>query len=200
MEWNIETKSNNEINNNKKDNRERRIRTTDPWRSASDTVSWTIGPLCVYSNSRNDVPRVLQRYGTIAAHTWRRASVLVVFVVFLRAHARFCRFDKADATADVQWHCNHWPPLWYHYFPAQSSLGADILVYWIGKIVRTCAAGGSGTLNFLRGWQTPYPLGQALRYTRCKGTILLPHKSKPSRTCKKLKYDIFPRLVGIKVY
>ena len=36
----------------------------------------------VYSNSRNDVPRVAQRYGTIAAHTRRRASVLVVFVVF----------------------------------------------------------------------------------------------------------------------
>ena len=42
------------------------------------------GDLCVfvYSNSRNDVPRVAQRYGTIAAHTRRRASVLVVFVVF----------------------------------------------------------------------------------------------------------------------
>ena len=36
----------------------------------------------MYSNSRNDVPRVAQRYGTIAAHTWRCASVLVVFVVF----------------------------------------------------------------------------------------------------------------------
>ena len=32
--------------------------------------------VCVYSNSRNDVPRVAQRYGTIAAHTRRRASVL----------------------------------------------------------------------------------------------------------------------------
>ena len=38
--------------------------------------------VCVYSNSRNDVPRVAQRYGTIAAHTRRRASVLVVYVVF----------------------------------------------------------------------------------------------------------------------
>ena len=38
--------------------------------------------MCVYSNSRNDVPRAAQRYGTIAAHTRRRASVLVVFVVF----------------------------------------------------------------------------------------------------------------------
>ena len=36
----------------------------------------------MYSNSRNDVPRVAQRYRTIAAHTRRRASVLVVFVVF----------------------------------------------------------------------------------------------------------------------
>ena len=38
--------------------------------------------MCVYSNSRNDVLRVAQRYGIIAAHTRRRASVLVVFIVF----------------------------------------------------------------------------------------------------------------------
>ena len=38
--------------------------------------------VCVYSNSPNDVPRVAQRYGTIAAHTRRRASVLIVFVMF----------------------------------------------------------------------------------------------------------------------
>ena len=36
----------------------------------------------MYSNSRNDVPRVAQRYRTIAAHTWLHASVLIVFVVF----------------------------------------------------------------------------------------------------------------------
>ena len=40
--------------------------------------------------------------------------------------------------------------------PAQSTLGPDILVYWIGKIIRTCAAGGGQTLNFLREWGTPY--------------------------------------------
>ena len=50
-------------------------------------VEWSVSIvahflLCVYSNFRNDVPRVAQRYGTIAAHTRRRASVLVVFVVF----------------------------------------------------------------------------------------------------------------------
>ena len=28
--------------------------------------------VCVCSNSRNDVPRVAQQYGTIAAHTRRR--------------------------------------------------------------------------------------------------------------------------------
>ena len=38
--------------------------------------------VCVYSNSRNDVPRVAQGYGTIAAQTRHRKSVLVVFVVF----------------------------------------------------------------------------------------------------------------------
>ena len=79
---------------------------------------------CVYSSSRNDVPQVAQRYGTISAHTRRRASV--------------------------------------HYFPAQSSLDADILVYWIRKIVRTCAPSGSRTLNFLPARRAPYPLGQAL--------------------------------------
>ena len=36
----------------------------------------------MYSNSRNHVPQVAQRYGNIAAHTRHRASVLVVFVVF----------------------------------------------------------------------------------------------------------------------
>ena len=41
-----------------------------------------LSEMCVYSNSRNDVSRVAQRYGTIAAHTRRRASILVVFVVF----------------------------------------------------------------------------------------------------------------------
>ena len=38
--------------------------------------------MSVYSNSCNDVPLVAQQYGTIAAHNRRRASVLVVFVMF----------------------------------------------------------------------------------------------------------------------
>ena len=43
-------------------------------------------------------------------------------------------------------------------FPAQSTLGADILVYWIGKIVRTGVARGSRTLDFLCQRRTPYSL------------------------------------------
>ena len=58
--------------------------------------------VCVYFNSLNDVLRVAQQYGTIAAHTRRHASVLVVFVVFCVHMLSFCLFDKADATADVQ--------------------------------------------------------------------------------------------------
>ena len=83
--------------------------------------------VCVYSNSRNDVPRVAQRYGTIAAHTRRHASVLVLFVVFCvhmysfagliggRHHRRSVTLQSPTATL-------------ISLFPAQSSLGADILV------------------------------------------------------------------------
>ena len=73
--------------------------------------------MCVCSDSHNNVPLVAQRYGTIAAHTRGRSSILVVFVVFCVHMNRFASFDKADATADIQWHCNHQPPLWYHYIP-----------------------------------------------------------------------------------
>ena len=59
----------------------------------------TLMYVCMYSISRNDVPQVTQRYGTIAPHTRGHASVLVMFVVFLHAHVQFCWFDKADATA-----------------------------------------------------------------------------------------------------
>ena len=38
--------------------------------------------VCVYFNSRYNIPRVAQRYGSIAAHTQCRASVLVAFIVF----------------------------------------------------------------------------------------------------------------------
>ena len=119
--------------------------------------------VCVYFNSRNDVPRVAQLYGTIAAHTRRRTSVLAVFVVFCVHTYTFAGFIRqtppptfSDTAIITQ------PPLWYHYFPAQVSLGADILVYWLGKIVRTCDPDGRQTLDFLRARRAHYPLGQAL--------------------------------------
>ena len=56
--------------------------------------------VCVYSNSRNDVPRVAQRNHcrTHPAPCVRPRRVSSV----LRARVQFCRFDKADATGDVQ--------------------------------------------------------------------------------------------------
>ena len=48
----------------------------------------------MYSNSHNDVPRVAQRYGTIAAYTRRRASVLIVFVVFCMHMYNFAGFIR----------------------------------------------------------------------------------------------------------
>ena len=43
--------------------------------------------VCVYSNSRNNVPQVAQGYGTIATHTRCHASVLVVFGVHMYSFA-----------------------------------------------------------------------------------------------------------------
>ena len=62
-------------------------RTTEASHTKSSPGAFGSGELkilcvCVCSNSRNDVPRVAQRYETIAAHTRRRASVHVVSVVF----------------------------------------------------------------------------------------------------------------------
>ena len=117
---------------------------------------------CVCSNSRNDVPRVAERYGTIAAHTRRRASVLVVFVVFcvdMYSFAGLIRRAPPPTFSDTAITDRHSDTT----FPAQSSLGADILVYWIGKIVRTYAPGWSRTLDFLHARRAPYALGQALR-------------------------------------
>ena len=42
--------------------------------------------LLLLSSFRNDVTRVAQGYRTMTAHIRRRASVLVLFIVFLRAH------------------------------------------------------------------------------------------------------------------
>ena len=56
--------------------------------------------VCMYSNTRNDVPRVAQRYGTIAAHTQRRASV-VVFCVHLYNFAGLIRRTPPQTLSDT---------------------------------------------------------------------------------------------------
>ena len=122
--------------------------------------------VCVSSNSRNDVPRVAQRYGTIAAHTRRRASVLVVVVVFCVHMYSFAGLigrtppptfsdtaitDRHSETTNFQ--------LRAHWVRISWSIGSK-------KKVRTCAPGGSRTLDFLRARRAPNPLGQALRLIR----------------------------------
>ena len=101
-----------------------------------------------------------QRYGTKVAHTRRRPSVIVMFVVCLRAHVLYnfaglirrtppptfsdtAITDRHSDTTIFQLRA-HWVRI-------------DILVSWIGKIVRTCAAGGSRTLDSLHEWRTPCP-------------------------------------------
>ena len=120
--------------------------------------------MCVYSNSRNDVPQVVQRYLTIAAHTRRRASVLVVFVVFCVHMCSFAGLIKrmppptfSDTAITARHPDTTIFQLRAHWVRISWSIGSE-------KIVRTCAPGGSQTLDFLHARRAPYPLGQALRY------------------------------------
>ena len=48
-------------------------------------------------------------------------------------------------------------------YPSLSTLSGDILAYWIGKIVWTCAASGSRICDSLPERRKPYLVGQALR-------------------------------------
>ena len=119
--------------------------------------------MCVYSNSRNDVSRVAQRYGTIAAHTRRRASVLVVLVVFcmhMYSFAGLIRRTPPPTFSDTAITDRHSDTTVFqlraHWVQISWSIGSE-------KIVLTCAPGGSRTLDFLRARRAPYPLGQALR-------------------------------------
>ena len=94
-------------------------------------TAWSV---CAF---RNDVPRVAQRYGTIAAHTRRRASVLVVFVVVCVHMYRFAgliRRTPPPAFSDTAITDRHSDTT---NFQLRAHWDADILVYWIGKN-RTC--------------------------------------------------------------
>ena len=59
--------------------------------------------ICVYSKSCNDVPRVAQRYGNIASHTWCRASVFVfvVFCVHVYSFAGLIRWTPPPTFSDT---------------------------------------------------------------------------------------------------
>ena len=82
----------------------------------------------------------------------------------LRAHIQFCRFDKADVTADVQWHFNHRPPLGQHFFEPRAHWLRISRCIGSKKLFGLVPPGGSRTLDFLRERRIPYPLGQALRF------------------------------------
>ena len=117
--------------------------------------------LCVCSNSRNDVPRVAQRYGTIAAHTRRRASVFVVFVVFcvhMYSFAGLIRRTPPPTFSDTAITDRHSDTtifqLGAHWVRISWSIGSEKS---FGHV-----PGGSRTLDFPHARRAPYPLGQAL--------------------------------------
>ena len=122
--------------------------------------------LYLYENQKSRVCvrvpilRVAERYGTIAAHTRRRASFLVVFVVLcmhMHSFAGLIRRTPPPTFSDTSVTLI---PL----FTSSELTGCGYPGLWIGKIVRTCAPGGSRTLDFLRARRAPYPLDQALYY------------------------------------
>ena len=119
--------------------------------------------MCVCSNSRNDVPRVAQRYGTIAAHTRRRASVLVVFVVFcvqMHSFAGLIRRTPPPRFGDTAITDRHTDTTIFqlraHWVRISWSFGSENR--------SDMYHGGSRTLDFLCARRAPYPLGHALCY------------------------------------
>ena len=123
------------------------------------------------SSSRNDVPRVAQRYGTIAAHTRCRASVLVVLVFCVHMHSfvGLIRRTPPPTFSDTAITNRHSDTTIFllsaHWVRISWSVGSE-------KIVRTCAPSGSRTLDFLRARRAPYPLGQVLRSSEIRYLIL----------------------------
>ena len=121
--------------------------------------------VCMYSNSRNDVPRVAQRYGSTAAHTRRRASVLVVFVVFcvhMHSFAGLIRRTPPPTFSDTAITDRHSDTTIFqlraHWVRISWSVGWE-------KSFGHVPSGGSRTLDFLRARRAPYPQGQAILAT-----------------------------------
>ena len=117
--------------------------------------------LCVYTNSRKDVPRVTQRYGTIAAHTRRHASVLIVFVVFcvhMHSFAGLIRRTPPLMSSDTAITDRHSDTTIFqlraHWVRISWSIGSEKS---FGHVTLW-----ESNLDFLRVKRAPYPLGQAL--------------------------------------
>ena len=128
--------------------------------------------VCVYSNSRNDVPRVAQRYGTIAAHTRRRASVLVVFVLFsvhMHSFAGLIRRTPPPTFSDTAITDRHSDTTFFqlraHWVRISWSIGSEKSFGHVPQ-VGVEPSTSSRTLDFLRARRAPYPLGQASRFSR----------------------------------
>ena len=127
----------------------------------------------MYSNSRNDVPRVAQRYGTIAAHTRRRASVLVVSVVFcVHMHIFACLIRRTppptfiDTAIITDRHSDTTIfKLRAHWVRISWSIGSEKSFEHVPPVSRT--------LDFLRVRRASYPLGQALLAQLRKQTNVL---------------------------
>ena len=79
------------------------------------------------------------------------------------AHAQFCRFDKADATTEVQWHYSHRP---FTIFFSSEHTGCGYPGLLARKNRSSMCADGSRTFDFQRGRWTPYPPSQALLSSR----------------------------------
>ena len=150
--------------------------------------------VCVCSNSRNDVPRVAQRYGTIAAHTRRRASFLVVFVVFcvhMYSFAGLIRRTPPPTFSDTAVTDRH-----------SHTTIFQLRTHWVRiswSIGSEKSFGGSRTHDFLRARRAPYPLGQIGKIVRwesnprlpaCKASILSTRPGSPHHTVQQVKTNI----------
>ena len=115
--------------------------------------------VCVYSNSRNDVPRVAQR-----AHTRRRASVLVVSVVFcmhMYSFAGLIRRTPPPTFSDTAITDRHSDTTIFqlraHWVRISWSIGSEKSFGHVPPV------GVELSTSCVQG-EHPIPLGQALRY------------------------------------
>ena len=138
----------------------------------------------MYSNSRNDVPRVAQRYGTIAAHTRRRASVRVVFVVFcvhMHSFAGLIRRTPPPTSSDTAVTDRHSDTT----FSSSELTGCGYPGLLDRKIVRTCAP----------AWKSNP------RLTACKASTLSTRPGSPPIDDFRIKDDLYcPSALFIHTY